>query len=241
MEVPDQQDTWQLPAAASGEAEAPIPPNTEAVFDSNVVDAPPSMEPSTDSPEHFVDAPEASTDAPQTAMEASDLFMGDPDPIVDTPEPFMEAPQPFDPDLFMGSPEPVLEAPAPPTSFFGEPSGTGLNPEPNKKKGWKDNTQEKIDEEELAKRAMKDEAEKYLDGFHDQQTDKKVVKMETNRKVQDEVAAEKEGALQEARVDDMSRWRRVYEMTDVALATDAPAARMHKLLLNLKINGTMKA
>ena len=105
---------------------------------------------------------------------------------------------------------------------------------------WEEKIQSKTVAEENSKRAMKEEAEKFLDSFHDQQTDKKLLKMENNRKTQNEVAAEKEHDLQEARVDDLSRWKRVYDLTDVNLASDAPATRMHKLLLNLKINGLSK-
>jgi hypothetical protein len=101
---------------------------------------------------------------------------------------------------------------------------------------WEKRLQEQDEQEIAAKQALKEAAEKYLDNFHDKKTDEKLAKMESNRKTQNEIAAENERLLEIARSDDLSRWKRVYELVDTDMS-DGDNTRMAKLLLNLKIKG----
>jgi len=79
---------------------------------------------------------------------------------------------------------------------------------------WEARLAEQERAEDEAKQALCDGAESYLDHFRKDHSDTKTARMEKNRKAQDELCAEKERSLEEARRDDISRWRRVYDLID---------------------------
>jgi hypothetical protein len=136
--------------------------------------------------------------------------------------------------------EPETSAPTNEAFSLPEPTaGTGsiLDKEAEFNEAWETRLTEAAAEEAAAKQALKEEAEKYLDLYHDQRTDSKQAKMETNRKQEVELSAEKDRALEEARKDDISQWRRAYDLIDVDAATGSDAERMRKLLVSLKVKG----
>jgi hypothetical protein len=141
-------------------------------------------------------------------------------------------------DTFFASealPEPV--APASDTFYLPEPTVV-WDKEAAFNEAWENRLKEAAAQEAAAKQTLKEEAEEFLDVYHDQRTDSKQAKMETNRKQEDELSAEKDRALEEARKDDVSQWRRAYDLIDtVATSAGSDSERMLKLLLSLKIKG----
>jgi len=139
-------------------------------------------------------------------------------------------------------PEYQPETSAPTTDAFSLPepmalSGAILDKEAEFNEAWESRLAEAAAQEAAAKQALKEEAEKYLDLYHDERTDSKQAKMETNRKQEVELSADKDRALEEARKDDISQWRRAYDLIDVDVATGSSAERMRKLLVSLKVKG----
>lgn len=139
-------------------------------------------------------------------------------------------------------PEFQPETSAPTTDAFSLPEPTALcgailDKEAEFNEAWESRLAEAAAQEAAAKQALKEEAEKYLDLYHDERTDSKQAKMETNRKQEVELSAEKDRALEEARKDDISQWRRAYDLIDVDAATGSSAERMRTLLVSLKVKG----
>eukprot|EP00614_Pseudopedinella_elastica_P017170 CAMPEP_0172644792 /NCGR_PEP_ID=MMETSP1068-20121228/239398_1 /TAXON_ID=35684 /ORGANISM="Pseudopedinella elastica, Strain CCMP716" /LENGTH=312 /DNA_ID=CAMNT_0013459007 /DNA_START=49 /DNA_END=985 /DNA_ORIENTATION=- len=140
----------------------------------------------------------------------------------------------------MPEPTPVM----PPTSDgFGMPEPTpAMDPGSAFNAAWEQRLREQEEEETRAKQTLKESADRFLDEFHDTQTDKKLAKMESNRKTQDETAAENGRLLEEAQRDGISQWKRVFDLVDSEKAATSAGEndRMFKLLVNLKIKGVGK-
>lgn len=171
---------------------------------------------------------------PDPASTEGDPFYGaneaDAFPVVSTSEPVVPTPT----DVFdLPQPEGQLDFPQPEIQL--EDKAEAYN------RDWEIRLREKAAQEAVAKQSLKEEAERFLDGFHDEKTDSKLAKMETNRKIQDEVAADKEQALEMARSDDQSRWRRVNDLVDIKDLSGGSNDRMAKILLNLKVKGLTRA
>ena len=102
---------------------------------------------------------------------------------------------------------------------------------------WELQLNEKAAAESAAKQALKEDAEVWLDKFHDETTDRKLAKMQVNRSAQDEQTRENDRLLEEARRDSVSRWNRVYDLIETTPGVASPTDRMLKLLINLKVKG----
>ena len=94
----------------------------------------------------------------------------------------------------------------------------------------------KEEAEKATAQKLKDEAEQWLDSWHDKKTDEKVEKAATNRKDEAEKSENME-ALQEAAKND-NPFKRVYELIGAKeKGEDEETARMYGLVVSLKSHG----
>lgn len=141
------------------------------------------------------------------------------------------------PAVFFGASPP---APAPQADHFDLPTPVAMGFEATFNAAWEKQLSEKAGAELKLKQELKESAEKYLDEYHNATTDKKLSRMERNRKAEEEAQVEKDLCLQEARRDSVSQWRRVFDLVEKdVIALESEKGRMHKLLINLKNKGTM--
>jgi len=145
-------------------------------------------------------------------------------------EPFAAAPTPVDAEL-----PPPIPAPMPEPEALAEvPAALNKREEWNKE--WQIQLLEKVDQEEEFKRTFREEAERWLDKYHDDRTDMRLAKMEANRKAEKETLERTEQILEEASSE--NPYKRVFELIETGSSgATGETARMHSLLVSLKARG----
>lgn len=105
---------------------------------------------------------------------------------------------------------------------------------------WALELDEKDKEEETKRQELKDSAERWLDQYHDDQTDARLAKMEANRKTEKDNVERMEELLEEATK--QNPFKRVFELIgENQSARETETERMFSLLVNLKARGKTQA